>query len=159
MIDAARRAQTDTLSEDAQDSYEAGEFEAAIGDLEKAVEIDPADAGAQLLLAQAYEASGDLAKAETAYLASLQIDPKQPQALYNLAIIHRSQGKSAEAIDELERAVQIDRSFVAARVALGDLYAANGDKPAAREQYEAVLEMKPLGTDLEAIRGKLRGLE
>lgn len=156
------RAKSDkaaALTDGARALYSSAKFDAAIPDLEESIELDPGSAGPRLLLAQAYEASGDLAKAEAAYRASLRIDPAQPQALYNLAIIHESQGKTAEAIGELERALQADTAFVAARVTLAELYAAKGDKAAARKQYEAVVDMKPLGTDLEAIREKLKDLQ
>lgn len=152
-----RRA--DRLSGSARAAYSSGEFDSAIADLERAVELRPEDAPAHLLLAQAYEASGDLSHAEDAYRVSIELDADQPQALYNLAVITATQGSASEAIGLLERALRIDRTFVAARLALADLYASKGDNGAARKHYKTVIEAEPYGTDLEAIRRKLKELE
>ena len=105
------------------------------------------------------EATGKLDEAARAYRASLAVKPDQPEILYNLAIIHKSQGKNQEAVAELEKAIKLNEQFVGARMILGDLYAQLGETDKAREQYQAVLDRKPFGMDLNRIRTKLNSLK
>jgi tetratricopeptide (TPR) repeat protein len=139
-------------------SYKKGKFNEAISDLEKATESDPGDSKAQRTLGQSYEATGKLAKAVRAYQGSLAADPEQPEIHYNLAIIYKSQSKTDEAIQELNKAIKLNKSFVAAKIILGDLYLLKGEKAEAKKQYQAVIDLKPFGVDLEAIKAKLNKL-
>ena len=78
--------------------------------------------------------------------------------MYNLAIIKKSQGDAEAAIRILADAVEADPTFVGARMALGDLYAETGEAEKAREQYEAIVDMEPLGIDLDEVRAKIDSL-
>lgn len=141
------------------DAYSKGQFDRAIKNLEEAKKLNPNDAKTHAGLAQSYEAKGKLDKAAAEYEASLKANPKQPEVYYNLAIIYKSQGKPDRAAQELSQAVKLNSNFVAARIALGDLYAQKGDVGKAKEQYQKVMDMKPFGVDLEAIKGKLNNLK
>jgi tetratricopeptide (TPR) repeat protein len=140
-------------------AYSEGKFDKAITELEKAKELAPGDAKTHLNLAQSYEAKGELDKALVEYKASVAAEPKQPEALYNMAIIYRSQGDMPNAIQSLETAVATNKEFVAARIALGDLYGITGKSDKAKEQYEAVIGLKPYGVNLEDIKQKIRVLK
>lgn len=140
-------------------AYSKGQFDRAIKSLEEAKKLNPNDAKTHTNLAQSYEAKGRLDKAAGEYEASLKVNPNQPEACYNLAIIYKSQGKLDKAVEGLSQAVKLNGNFVAARIALGDLYAQKGDNTKAKEQYQKVIDMKPFGVDLEAIKGKLSNLK
>jgi predicted negative regulator of RcsB-dependent stress response len=44
---------------------------------------------------------------------------------------------------------------VAARIVLGDLYTQQGKKTKAKEQYQAVIRLKPFGVNLAEVKKKL----
>jgi len=140
-------------------AYKKGAFAKAAASLQEAVKLNPKNAKAQSALGQSYEATGKLDRAAKAYQDSLAVDANQPEVMYNLAIIHKAQNKNKEAITELEKAIKLNQKFVAARLILGDLYALQNQKDKAGVQYQAVLEMKPFGTDLAEIKRKLEGLK
>jgi len=140
-------------------AYSEGKFDEAVTELEKAKELAPGDAKTHLNLGQSYEAKGELDKALAEYKASIEADPKQPEALYNIAIIYKSKADIANAIKSLEDAVKLNKEFVAARIALGDLYVINGEHAKAKAEYEAVVNMKPFGIDLEEIKQKIKVLK
>ncbi len=160
-LKAQNRARQATASK-AGDSgfalYKKGDFKKAIPRLKEAVRLDPKNEAALRTLGQSYEAVGDLNKAASTYEAALAAKANQPEVLYNLAIIHKSQGKMDEAIEELEKAVSLNKRFVGARLVLAELFANSGNEAAAKEQYEAVLKLKPFGVDLKAVRRKLDAL-
>lgn len=140
-------------------AYKKGAFAKAAASLQEAVKLDPKNAKAQSALGQSYEATGKLDLAAKAYKASLLADANQPEVLYNLAIIYKSQNNTKEAVAGLEKAVKLNKQFVAARLILGDLYAQQNQKEKAKQQYQAVLDMKPFGTDLTEIERKLEELK
>lgn len=140
------------------DYYKSGDFAKAIPALKRAVKLNPNSAKAQRTLGMSLEAVGDLGQATKAYKASLVAQPNQFQVLYNLAIIYESQRRNDQAIEALQQAVNLNGRFVAARLALAGLYARTNQKAKARQQYEAVIELKPFGIDLEWVKTQLQAV-
>jgi tetratricopeptide (TPR) repeat protein len=66
---------------------------------EKAVRLDPQFVFAWDNLGICYRQTGELEKAEEAYLASLKVDPAGHTALQNLPVVYLKQKKSQEAIN------------------------------------------------------------
>jgi tetratricopeptide (TPR) repeat protein len=58
----------------------------AVPYLERAERLNPHDRQAVLGLARAYEAAGDLAKANSAFFRASEIDPRDPEAWYGLGV-------------------------------------------------------------------------
>ncbi|WP_343347769.1 tetratricopeptide repeat protein [Sphingomicrobium sp. XHP0239] len=88
----------------AQSALIEGDFVAAVGLAERAVETNPRDVGYRTLLGNAYFAAGRFASAEAAYRDSLELMPAQPQVILKKALVEIAQGKSAQALDGLEQA-------------------------------------------------------
>ena len=158
-VSASRMENAKTQAGSGLKLYQKGKFSQATKQLEASVRLNPQNAKAQRALGQSYESTGKLEKAAMAYRDSLAVDPKQPEVLYNLAIIYKSQGKTKQAVAELGKAVSYNKQFVAARLILGDLYLQQGDKAKAKEQYQAVVEMRPFGVDVAKVGQKIKELK
>ncbi len=65
-----------------------GDYKKARHELEKAVEIDPNDADAQVALGVASRGDGKFDQARKAYERALDIEPDYPAALYNLGVLY-----------------------------------------------------------------------
>ena len=88
-----------------------GEWEAALGPLERATEADPDRLEAWLGLGWCYKRLGRLDDAIGALESGLDASPRQPILLYNLACYHSLAGNVAAAIDHLPRAISLDDRF------------------------------------------------
>src|SRR5215212_2556778 len=88
-------------------SLTAGNFTAAIGYAERAVEKTPDDAGFRALLGNAYFAGGRFASAEAAFKDSLTIYSNQPRIVLKLALVQIAQGKNDQAVSTLTAASNV----------------------------------------------------
>lgn len=154
-----RTRQAKTLTSTGTAAYSKGDFAAAGSSLKQATELDPTDAKAQALYGRSLEAKGDLAGAAKAYTASIKADAKQPEILFRLAVLARASNDLSKSVSLLEQAVAVDETYVAAHLMLAQLYAQQGKKAEARAEYQAVIDLKPLGTDIKAVRKKRDALK
>jgi Flp pilus assembly protein TadD len=69
----------------------------AVDAAERAVALQPQDAGYRMLLGQSYLAAGRFASAETSFRDSLSLDADQPKAKFNMALAQIAQGQAGEA--------------------------------------------------------------
>jgi len=86
----------------AQVALAAGDFAAAVGFAEQAVEHSPGEAAFRAVLGNAYFGAGRFASAESAYRDSLSLSPGQPNVILKLALSEIAQGKNAQALADLE---------------------------------------------------------
>ena len=63
------------LAESGRAHLDAGEYEAAIADLEAAIEADPGDSEAHFMLGQAYNRTNDLLNAADEFRTVIALDP------------------------------------------------------------------------------------
>jgi Flp pilus assembly protein TadD len=70
---------------------------AAVGPLQRAVELLPTQSRPRTLLGLAYEKSGDLKNAASAYEVALALDPKDIETSLHLARLYLRQNRAAEA--------------------------------------------------------------
>jgi len=70
---------------------------AAIGPLQKSVELLPAQSRPRTLLGLAYEKNGDFKNAANAYEGALALDPKDGETSMHLANLYLQQNRGAEA--------------------------------------------------------------
>lgn len=136
----------------ATEAFSSGDSSAAESALLEAVEEFPDDPVAHALLARVYESEGLLEQALDEYRRSLELDPDQAELHHRVGVILYSGGDIAGAIAELETAVSVDGDFVGGRLFLADLYEEDGRMAEAAEQLSAVLELEPIGVDLDEIR-------
>lgn len=113
---------------------------------------------AEFYLAQAKTAADDNRDREA--IANLQrsiyLAPYQDEPHLLLGRLYERAGRLSESIDELKVALWC-RETVAARLALGRVYVASGDKDSARKQFERVLVLAPDSTEARDWLRKIGG--
>ena len=117
----ARKAQesADTMAALSRAQARMQQSTAALESAQKAVQLGPASASAQLALGEALLALRRPAEAEPALRKALELDPKLAAARTNLAHALREQGKTKEAVDEARKATEAEPGSGEAFSALG----------------------------------------
>ncbi len=131
------------LTKSAIDLYGEGKVEAAIANLDAAVELDPEFVPARVNLIKIHGDAGRYDLAEKHYRAAIEVSPNAQQARFNYARALIQQTRLAEAQTELERVVEINPHLADAQVLLGSLFEEQGLAVAAVRHYELALESKP----------------
>lgn len=136
----------------------AWQIEPALAQAASAVQLRPADASAQRLLADLTYQAGDAAAALPIAQKAVTLQPDSAQAQALLATIAGSAGHPDVAAAARRQALQLRQATVttaadpiAAQVALGDAYLAAGDNAAALAAFQAAVEQAP--TNPNALHG------
>lgn len=117
-----------------------------------ALAISPDEPDMFAILAQAYEKTGDKAKAKE-FAAKA---PANPPQLYNDAARLINAGNDKEAEPLLKRAVDADPSFAQAQYELGMVYVRLGNVAGAKEHLQKYLELEPNGKDAPVAKEMLK---
>lgn len=118
-------------------------YDRAIVAANKLLEIDSEETSMYPILAEAYAATGDKAKAAE-MKAKL---PADPTSLFNDAARAINNGKDGEAEPLLKKAVAADESYAQAHYELGMLYVRGGKNADARTHLQKYLDLQPNGKD------------
>jgi len=94
--------------------------------------LDPQAVPALVNLGRLEHESGNLAEAERLYREALSLDPSERSAAFNLAVLAEDEGETRVAIRRYQQAVRIAPDLADAHHRLARLYAAVGDRAAAR---------------------------
>jgi len=86
----------------------AGRTQEGIQELERGVELNPADFDTLTSLGSAFFGIGDLAKAEASFRGALAMNPHVAVAYHNLGLIAQQRGRPEQAIPMYERALEED---------------------------------------------------
>lgn len=116
---------------------ERGLLAEAEADLREALRRDERLALAHSALGIVRDLQGDPAGAETEHRRALSLEPRSPRYLNNLAFSLFAHGRAREAIPLYVEALRADPTSTRLRNNLGYAYAATGDWPRARRQFEA----------------------
>jgi arylsulfatase A-like enzyme/Tfp pilus assembly protein PilF len=146
--------------EEAAAQLKRGETEAALAELERLVEADPANAVFRGKLAAALRARGELDKAVPLYRRAAADAPEDPDAWYNLASALHEAGRLAEARQAVEQALKLDGGRPEAHNTLGIVALGEGRIEEARRELATAVELDPrnaqalnnLGNVLRALR-------
>jgi protein O-GlcNAc transferase len=140
----ARNAQDrDALRLDAGILLQLGEFAAAVAPLEACVRLRPGDAESIFLLGAAWQALGDVPRAQQSYLAAIAVDGALFEARANLAMLLRRQGDFAGAIKQLEAAIVSAPAEADLHFNLGVVREAIGAPLEATAAYRQALALRP----------------
>jgi tetratricopeptide (TPR) repeat protein len=119
------------------------EYDRAIADYTKIIEIKPRDAVAYNNRGMAYRAKGDNDSAIADYTKAIDIDPTDARAHNNRGIAYRAKGDNDRAIADQTRAVEIDPEFSSAYNSRGIAYRAKGDNDRAIADHTKAIEIDP----------------
>lgn len=119
--------------------YDSQDFEDALPDFERAVELEPTDAANHERLGWTYFELGMFENSLTEFDAALKIDPNFEHAHYGRGLYWMAVQKPVKAIDDLSKAFQIDPTFPDYAVDLALAYATKGDWAGAIATQKKVL--------------------
>jgi protein O-mannosyl-transferase len=119
------------------------QYDKAIADLKKAIEIDPKSYDAINNLGLYYSEMGDIPNAIKSLNKSIEINPKFDKAYYNLGNTYAKQGDYTKAIEQYKKAIDIDPKYEDAYNNTGNSYAAMKDYTNAIIYYKKVIEINP----------------
>ena len=122
-----------------------GEFVAAIRDLRRAAEIDPAAPRPLEELGDAYLADTPhrYGAAAERYEGYVKLDNRAPRVLYKLAFARYNEGQAAAAIDALQRALALDERFAEAHYLLGLCHRDAQQPEAAERAFLQAIALQP----------------
>ncbi|MBV8839676.1 MAG: tetratricopeptide repeat protein, partial [Alphaproteobacteria bacterium] len=109
------------------DLTEKGELDAALVDLNRAIEIDPTYACAFVNRGRAYKFKGDVDRAIADYSEAIRLDPKMVLAWNNRGDAYLAKKDPDRAIADLDMAIKIAPNYALAYRNRGDAYARKKD--------------------------------
>ena len=127
-------------------------WQKAIVNANKALELDSEETSMQTVLYQAYTATGDKAKAAEAKAKM----PADAGTLFNDAAKLINSGKDAEAEGLLKKAIEVNDKFAQAYYELGILYVRAGKNAEAKANLTKYLELEPAGKDAATAKEMLK---
>jgi lipoprotein NlpI len=120
-----------------------GDFDGAIADYTRAIELDPKYAAAYSNRGSAKQAKGDLDGAIADCNRAIELDPKDAMAHKNRGVVKKAKGDLEGAIADYNRTIELDTKYSAAyfyrgiaKQAKGDLKGAIGDINGAIERSD-----------------------
>lgn len=128
----------------------------AEAEFKTALEINPNDEHAQLMLGEIAEAHGDLQGAYNYFSRSLELQPNDSDACTDLAKDLVVMNRRKEAQQMFERAVKIDPTDYVAHYRLSTLYREAGNASAAKQQVAEYLKYKNMKEKLKKIFHDMR---
>jgi predicted Zn-dependent protease len=120
-----------------------GDYDAALSEYQRAVQLDPKILGANLAAALVQIRQGDLAGAEQHLRAELASNPNRTQAKYHLAYVYEREGKKNDAAQLLRELLKQTPADSNARYLLGRILLDQEDALGAVEQLEASVRLTP----------------
>lgn len=105
-----------------------GQYERAIEEHQKAVDLDPEFAPAYTHLGIAYSLSGDPNRAIELHRKAIDLDPEMAQAHYNIGVDYWKMGKLVEAERAFNRSIEEDSQYIRAYQALSQVYKKQGNR-------------------------------
>jgi tetratricopeptide (TPR) repeat protein len=120
-----------------------GDIQAAIEAYTKAVELNPAAAGALVNLGTIYFHQRDWKKSEQYYRAAIEADASYPLAHYNLGNLYDERGDSERAYMHYHEALRIQPQYADAHYNLALLHQGNGDMMKALSHWQTYLRLDP----------------
>src|SRR5216683_132712 len=115
---------------------------AAVEPLQRAVELLPTQSRPRTLLGLAYEKSGDLKNAASAYQGALALDPKDTETSLHLAQLYLRQSRAAEAEAKFRAVLSGEPESKPALVGLAQSLEIEKN-PEAAEAYRSYLKAQP----------------
>lgn len=117
--------------------------EEAVKAYQKALELDPQLAAADVNLGTIYFTAQDWKKAEHHYRRVIEVNPDYPLAHFNLANLHDERGEQEQALAHYLAALKLDPNYADAHYNLALLYQASGSSLKAVRHWRTYLKLDP----------------
>ena len=126
--------------------FELPQADRGIGELTRAIEIDPLFKPAYNVLAYAYDETGDFDKSIWAIDKYISIPPEEANAYDSRGDLYAWNGKLDQAIESYRRALQIKPDFYSSLFKLGDMYVYKREYARAESCYKELSSCPDKGT-------------
>lgn len=133
-----------------------GRAEAAEAEFKKAVEVEPTNRDARLVLASFYLFNKQLDKAEESYKALANLDKDRPEGQAVLADFYSGIGRHDDAVKIYEEMIAKAPDYTRARYRLGEMFLGRGDTKAAAAQVDEALKKNERDTQALLLRSRIR---
>ncbi len=134
-------------------------IEQAVAAYQKAVELNPAAAGALVNLGTIEYRRNRLREAERLYQHAVEVDPNYPLARFNLGNLYDELGNVRKAFEHYESALSLDRAYADAHFNLALLCERVGDPLKAVMHWKAYLRLDGTSSWADIARRQLAKLK
>lgn len=118
-------------------------YNAAISQYKKAIELDPKNPAYYVAIAQCYEDIESIYEQKKALLESLKYDDNNPKVYYKLGMVFETQNDPNGAFNHIKKAVELDADYIEAKHKLALIYEHKGNNEEAISLYEDILKLTP----------------
>lgn len=154
------RAGAQIAYDQARQAFHSGQFEQALGHVDRAIARFPKDASYHLLRGRVLHEMTRVADARDAFQEAVAIDPRKPEPHYFLGVIHQRWHEYEKALDCYAKAAGAAPSklhFVAAEVEMLTVLGRLDEADARIASVERTFEFSPVIDRLRADVAKVRG--
>jgi Flp pilus assembly protein TadD len=154
------RAGAQIAYDQARQSFQSGQFEPALGHVNRAIERFPKDASYHLLRGRILHEMMRVDEAREAFATAAELDPKKPEPHYFMGIIHQRWHEDQQALDCYAKAASLEPSkihFVAAEIEMLTIMGRSDEAEARIKSVERKFEFSPVIDRLRADVSKMRG--
>lgn len=126
-----------------QVNYLIKNFNEAILQYKKAIELNPQDSEYYYVISECYREIDSIYEQRKYLLESLKYNFENAQVHYNLSIIYDMQNDKANAIMHINKAIELNPNFIEAKHQLALMLEHAGDREGAAKVYEEILAIEP----------------
>jgi tetratricopeptide (TPR) repeat protein len=148
--------QSNGYHELSQTFYAIKNFDKAIENANRALQLNPKCWLCYQALGNSYDDSGKSEEALANYQKAIDIAPNIGRLLYNKALTLQRLKRTPEAIADLEKAIQVEPGYASPYRLLGTLLSQRGELYAAETQFKEFLKLEPKGDRAEAVSKLLK---
>ena len=141
-------------------AYEAkGEYDRAIQDLDRAIQLKANYAEAYNNRGIAYEAKGEYDRAVQNYDQAIRLNPDDAEVQYNLATLYGKRGRLDQAIQHLTEAVRLRPDWAEAYCSRGFAFLRKREYSRAIQDYDQAIRLQPNSVEAYANRANAYAYE
>jgi protein O-mannosyl-transferase len=133
------------------------DFQGAIEDFTKAIELKPNYVFAYNNRGNAYKTIGDPDKAIKDFNKAIELSPNTAEAYYNRGNSYYKNGDFEMAIENFNKAIELNPNLVETYFNLGNVYYKKGDLETSIKNYSKAIELKPYFAEAYNNRGYAYG--
>ena len=123
--------------------YEKGEYDRAIADYDRAIQLTPDYAYAFSNRGNVYDHKGEYDRAIADYDQVIRLKPDHALSFYNRGIAYRLKGEYEQAIRDYDRAIELKPDYANAFVNRGIAYRLKGEYNRAIRDYDQAIRLNP----------------
>lgn len=154
------RASAQVAYDQARQAFQSGQFEQALGNIDKAIARFPKESSYFLLRGRILHEMARVDQARDAFAKSAELDPKKPEPHYFLGVIHQRWRENDQALAEYATAAKLDPTklhYVAAEIEMLTIMGRHDEAERRLASVQQRFEFSPVIDRLHADVAKVKG--